>query len=78
MEPDPAIVAQLMSMGFGENGSKRAVIATQVAETPGLRPRSNPVATLCPGICLLRQLQNVVRLRTPIHRGPVVAKGLSG
>ena len=33
MEPDPAIVAQLMSMGFGENGSKRAVIATQVAET---------------------------------------------
>ena len=30
MEPDPAIVAQLMSMGFGENGSKRAVIATQV------------------------------------------------
>ena len=30
VEPDPAIVAQLMSMGFGENGSKRAVIATQV------------------------------------------------
>ena len=30
VEPDPAIVAQLMSMGFGENGSKRAAIATQV------------------------------------------------
>lgn len=30
MEPDPVIVAQLMSMGFGENGSKRAAVATQV------------------------------------------------
>lgn len=35
VEPDPLIVAQLMSMGFGENGSKRAAVATQVR--PGLR-----------------------------------------
>lgn len=35
VEPDPVIVAQLMSMGFGENGCKRAAVATQVAaESP--------------------------------------------
>ncbi len=27
-EPNPEIVAQLMSMGFSENGSKRAALAT--------------------------------------------------
>lgn len=32
VEPDPLIVAQLMSMGFGENGSKRAAVATQVRQ----------------------------------------------
>jgi ubiquitin carboxyl-terminal hydrolase 5/13 len=40
VEPDPAIVAQLMSMGFGENGSKRAAIATQVASTYLRNPKT--------------------------------------
>lgn len=31
MQPDPEVVAQLMSMGFSENGSKRAAVATQVS-----------------------------------------------
>lgn len=29
LEPDPTIVAQLVSMGFSEDGSKRAAVATQ-------------------------------------------------
>jgi len=55
VEPDPAIVAQLMSMGFGENGSKRAVIATQVAMRHGACPRPKPVYFTSPGFCLLQQ-----------------------
>ncbi len=30
LQPDPEIVAALTSMGFSENGSKRAAVATQV------------------------------------------------
>lgn len=30
LEPDPGIVAALVGMGFSENGSKRAALATQV------------------------------------------------
>ena len=30
MQPDPEIVSQLVGMGFSENGSKRAAVATQV------------------------------------------------
>ncbi len=38
LEPDPVIVAQLVSMGFGENGSRRAAVATQVsASAEGVR-----------------------------------------
>ena len=31
VQPDPEIVTQLMGMGFSENGSKRAAVATQVS-----------------------------------------------
>ena len=31
VEPSPEIVAQLTAMGFSENGSKRAAVATQVS-----------------------------------------------
>ena len=31
LQPDPAIVEALVQMGFTENGSKRAAVATQVA-----------------------------------------------
>lgn len=30
LQPDPEIVNQLVGMGFSENGSKRAAVATQV------------------------------------------------
>ncbi len=30
VQPDPEIVNQLVGMGFSENGSKRAAVATQV------------------------------------------------
>ena len=30
MEPDAAIVSSLVGMGFSENGSKRAAVATKV------------------------------------------------
>lgn len=30
VQPDPEIVAALTGMGFSENGSKRAAVATQV------------------------------------------------
>ena len=30
LQPDDSIVAQLVSMGFAENGSRRAAVATQV------------------------------------------------
>ena len=30
LQPDPAIVEALVQMGFTENGSKRAAVATQV------------------------------------------------
>lgn len=30
VQPDPEIVSQLVGMGFSENGSKRAAVATQV------------------------------------------------
>ncbi|KAA8497219.1 Ubiquitin carboxyl-terminal hydrolase 5 [Porphyridium purpureum] len=32
LEPDPSIVAQLVSMGFSENGSKRAALSTKNAD----------------------------------------------
>ncbi len=35
-QPDETIVAQLVSMGFSENGSKRAALA--VRRRPALRP----------------------------------------
>lgn len=31
VQPDPEIVTQLMGMGFSENGSKRAAVATKVS-----------------------------------------------
>lgn len=31
LQPDPEIVNQLVGMGFSENGSKRAAVATQVS-----------------------------------------------
>lgn len=33
LQPDPEIVNQLVGMGFSENGSKRAAVATQVPQT---------------------------------------------
>ena len=36
MQPDPEIVNQLVGMGFSENGSKRAAVATQVGVVPGI------------------------------------------
>lgn len=32
LQPDPEIVNQLVGMGFSENGSKRAAVATQVPQ----------------------------------------------
>ena len=32
VQPDPEIVNQLVGMGFSENGSKRAAVATQVSQ----------------------------------------------
>lgn len=47
VEPDPVIVAQLMSMGFGENGSRRATVATQVcASAEGVRAPGDTLHTL--------------------------------
>ena len=34
-QPNPEIVTQLTAMGFSENGSKRAAVATQVIRPPG-------------------------------------------
>lgn len=34
LQPDPAIVEALVQMGFTENGSKRAAVATQVELGP--------------------------------------------
>ena len=31
VQPDPEIVTQLMGMGFSENGSKRAAVATKAS-----------------------------------------------
>ena len=33
-QPDPQIVEALVAMGFSENGSKRAALATQVGSLP--------------------------------------------
>ena len=46
VQPDPEIVTQLMGMGFSENGSKRAAVATKASPStvPGwLAVRSDHV-----------------------------------
>lgn len=43
IEPSPELVAQLTAMGFSENGSKRAAVATQVC-----RPASACLALALP------------------------------
>ncbi len=52
VQPDPEIVNQLVGMGFSENGSKRAAVATQVQPTnPAIWLRSS-VCLPCCRICL--------------------------
>ncbi len=45
VQPDPEIVCQLVGMGFSENGSKRAAVATQVQPI-------KPATWLCSRVCL--------------------------
>ena len=45
VQPDPDIVNQLVGMGFSENGSKRAAVATQVQPI-------KPATWLCSSACL--------------------------
>lgn len=45
VQPDPEIVSQLVGMGFSDNGSKRAAVATQVHPI-------KPATWLCCSLCL--------------------------
>jgi hypothetical protein len=62
-QPDPAIVEALVQMGFSENGSKRAAVATQVpliipaqhmSYTMGSTQGPSPCRARLPSVIFLR------------------------